>query len=274
MPGWDLDPLIIIGCLGTGAIAGLLGGLLGIGGGVVIVPALLLLFDAQGMEPGLAAPMAVATSLATIIFTSLAAARAQIRRGAVRWDLVRVWTPFLLVGSGISGWLAGLFPTGWLAIFIGGFLLVVSIIMLAQWRPAPHRDLPGPLGSGALALAAGTVSGLAGIGGGNVIVPTLSYYNVQMQRATATSSTLGVPISLFGTLGFVLAGLDVGDRPAASLGYVYLPAALAVVTLSVIFAPIGVAIAHRVPALMLRRCFGVLLVIVASRILWSGLAAL
>lgn len=267
-----LDPVLLVACAGIGAVAGFLAGLLGIGGGVVIVPALLLVFDAVGITEG-AARLAVGTSLATIIVTSLAAARAQIRRGAVQWQIVRTWTPALLVGSLASGPIATHLPAGALPWFIGVFLLLVACIMLAQWRPAPHRTLPTGAANLLLGGTAGVVSGLAGIGGGNVIVPTLVYHNVPMQQASATSSTLGVPIALFGTLGFVLAGWSQPDLPAGSVGYVYLPAALTIAAITFLVAPLGVAVAHRSRADLLKRVFGALLLIVAGRILygaWTG----
>lgn len=268
------DPYLLLLCAATGLVAGTLGGMLGIGGGIVIVPALLLLFDARGIDPLLAAPMAVATSLATIIFTSLSAARAQIRRGAVEWTVVRRWTAFLIIGSLASGQVAVLFPVGALPIFIGVFLLIASAVMFADWRPAPHRALPGLLPNAGLGFGAGLVSGLAGIGGGNVIVPTLVYFNVPVLRAAATSSTLGVPIALFGTLGYVFSGWGRTDLPEGTLGFVYLPGAAAVIALAVFAAPFGVRLAHRTPARLLKRLFAVLLVLAALRVLYSGLDAI
>ena len=270
MPG--LDASLIAACALLGMIAGFLGGLLGIGGGVVIVPALLLLFEQHGLGGALATPMAVATSLATIVFTSLAAARAQLSRGAVTWTLVRRWTPGLLLGGVLAGPLAARLPPVALQGFLGLFLGAAALVLFTRWQPAPHRTHPGPRGSLALSSIAGLASGLAGIGGGNVIVPTLAFLNVPMQRATATSSTLGVPISVAGTVGFVLAGLEVPGLPAGTLGFVYLPAAAAIAASAFLCAPAGVALGHRIPALILRRVFGGLLVLVASRLLFGAFA--
>lgn len=271
-----LDPALILACGAIGIVAGFLAGLLGIGGGVVIVPALLLLFDAfdvVALTDG-AARLAVGTSLATIIVTSLSAARAQIRRGAVRWPIVRAWTPALLAGSFASGPVAALLPQAALPWFIGVFLLLVALIMLAQWRPAPHRTLPGLAGNLAMGSGAGLVSGLAGIGGGNVIVPTLVFHNVPMQQAAATASTLGVPIALSGTLGFVLTGWGVAGLPTGSVGYVWLPGALIIAAITFLVAPLGVAVAHRSPADLLKRLFGALLVVMSTRILWGAWSAM
>ena len=265
MPGLDVPLLAACGLLGL--LAGFLGGLLGIGGGVVIVPALLVLFDHHGLGGALVTPMAVATSLATIVFTSLAAARAQLRRGAVEWSLVRRWTPGLLLGGALAGPLAARLPGVALQAFLGVFLGAAALVLLTRWQPAPHRRHPGPGGSFAVSGVAGLISGLAGIGGGNVVVPSLAFLNVPMQRATATSSTLGVPISIAGTTGFVVAGLGVAGLPPGSLGFVYLPAAAAIAAAAFLCAPFGVALAHRIPALVLRRVFGGLLVVVAGRLL-------
>ncbi len=272
MPAFD--PMLLMACAATGLLAGLLGGMLGIGGGIVIVPALLLLFDARGVDPLLAAPMAVATSLCSIIFTSLAAARAQIRRGAVEWPVVRRWTVFLVFGSLSSGQVAVMFPLGVLPIFISAFLALAAIVMFANWRPAPHRGLPGTAASAGVGYGAGLVSGLAGIGGGNVIVPSLVYFNVPVLRAAATASTLGVPVALFGTLGYVWAGWHQAGLPAATAGFVHLPAAGAIIAMSVFAAPAGVALAHRIPATTLKRVFAVLLMAAAIRVAFSAADAL
>lgn len=269
-----IDPMLLIACAATGLLAGLLGGMLGIGGGIVIVPALLLLFDARGIDPLVAAPMAVATSLFSIVFTSLAAARAQILRGAVEWPIVKRWSLFLILGSLSSGQLAILFPAGVLPLFISVFLALAATVMFANWRPAPQRGLPGTTASAGVGYGAGLVSGLAGIGGGNVVVPTLVYFNVPVIRAAATASTLGVPVAVAGSLGYVWAGWRQADLPSATAGFIHLPAAGAIIALSVFAAPVGVALAHRLPAATLKRIFAVLLILAAARVANSGITAL
>ncbi len=268
------DPALLAACTFIGLVAGVLGGMLGIGGGIVIVPALLMLFDARGLEPAIAAPLAVATSLGSIVFTSMAAAYAQIRRKAVEWTVVRRWALFLILGSTASGQVAVLFPAGALPVFIGAFLTLAALVMFADWRPAPHRAFPGTVPGAGIGFGAGLVSGLAGIGGGNVIVPTLVYFNVPVLRAAATASTLGVPIATFGTLGYVLSGWNNPELPHATVGYLHLQAALAIVLLSVFGAPLGVAMAHRMPARLLKRTFAIVLIAAAARVLYSGLTTL
>ena len=260
-------------CLAIGAVSGFLGGLLGIGGGVVIVPALILLFDLAGLfDTHTATAVAVATSLACIVFTSLSAAVTQRRADMVDWSVVRRWAVFLILGSFLSGSFAAHLPTLVFRGFIGAFLLFVAFVMLTSWKPSAHRHQPGPGLAAALGTGGGLVSGIAGIGGGNVIVPTLIYFNTPVHRATATSSTLGVPIALAGALGYIISGMGQvsGDW---MLGWVYLPAFAAIMAASILFAPVGVKVAHRIAPLPLRRSFGVLLILVSMRMLYSALNA-
>ena len=264
------DTNFLMECVLLGAVAGFFGGMLGIGGGVIIVPVLVILLDARDLVAHeVVTRVAVATSLSTIVFSSLAAARAQVQRGAVRWDIARPWAPALLVGSLIAGALASMVPSVVARLFIGAFLAVVSFIMLASWTPTPHRQLPGTVGSAGIGGIAGLISGIAGIGGGNVIVPSLVFFNVPIHQASATASALAVPIALFGAFGYVFAPTDAAAMPAYSIGYVYLPAALAIIVTSVVLAPLGVAVAHRVPAAQLKRLFGAFVGLAALRMLYS-----
>lgn len=260
-------------CVGIGVLSGFLGGLLGIGGGVVIVPLLIVLLDLLGFLPAAdVTAVAVATSLGCVLFTSLAAAITQMRASMVDWHIVRRWAPFLVLGSYLAGWIATALPVLVFRGLIGAFLLFVAFVMLTRWRPSAHSQPPGLGLSATLGAAGGVVSGIAGIGGGNVVVPTLVYFNVPVHRATATSSTLGVPIALAGTLGYVTVGwgLDLGS---GMVGYLYVPGFLAIVSAAVLTAPLGVKTAHAVAAQPLRRAFGVLLVIVSVRMLYSAWTA-
>ncbi len=260
-------------CIGIGALSGFLGGLLGIGGGVVIVPLLIVLLDLLAfLPPDAVTAVAVATSLGCVLFTSLAAAITQIRARMVNWPIVRRWTPFLVLGSYLAGWVATALPVLVFRGLIGAFLLFVAFVMLTRWRPSAHSEPPGLALSALLGSTGGLVSGIAGIGGGNVVVPTLVYFNVPVHRAAATSSTLGVPIALAGTLGYVSVGWG-RDLGAGMLGYLYLPGFLALVSAAVLMAPVGVRTAHAVAAQPLRRAFGVLLVIVSIRMLYSAWTA-
>ena len=261
------DLFFISACLLLGAGAGFLGGLLGIGGGVVMVPGLLLLFEWRQLFATEALLVAVGTSLAVIIFTSASAGRAQIRAGRVQWPIIRAWTLWLVLGAWLASAIAVELGDTSLRAFIAVFLLAVALVMLLDWKPAPGRELPGRLGSAALGTAAGTVSGLAGIGGGNVIVPTLVYHNVPVHQATATSSVFGVPLASAAALGYALQG----ELTLWQWGYIYVPAALALLFASVLTAPLGVRCAHRIRPLALKRLFAGLLTLVAGRMLWGAL---
>ncbi len=259
-----------------GSISGFLGGLLGIGGGIVIVPALILLFGAFDLLPDkLATLAALATSLGCIVFTSLSAAYAQYKSDKIEWSVARRWGPFLVLGSLFAGMVASSLPVAVLRGCIGAFLVFVAIVMLTSWKPAPSRPFPGAIGSAVAGWLGGLVSGIAGIGGGNVIVPSLIFFNVPVHRATATSSALGVPIASAGLLGYLLAAWQLEapiQVPDASLlwGYLYWPAFLAITLPAIALAPVGVKVAHRIDPLPLRRLFGGLLLLLAARMLYSA----
>lgn len=261
---------ILIACSALGIVAGILAGMLGIGGGVVIVPALIFILGIQDFPAEYLVISAVATSLCTIIFTSISAARAQIRRQAVDWQIFRGWSLTVVLGSFASGFIAAHIPATVLEIGIACFLLLVALIMLSRWVPDPSRTMPGRPGTAGLGLFSGTLSGLAGIGGGNVMVPLMVFFNVPMQRAVATSSTLGFPLALVGTLGYAVSGWNTNITDW-SLGYVYVPAAASIALFTVLTAPLGVALSHRIPAATLKRGFGAFLLLVAGRMLFNAL---
>ena len=249
-------------CLALGLGTGFLGGLLGIGGGVVIVPSLILIFDAFALPLGIRE--AVATALGAMVFTSLAAGRAQLLRGALEFPLLARWTPGLILGGLGAGALASQLPESLLTRFLGVFLALIALIFLTRWQPPASRRHPRTLGTGLLGLGTGLLSGLAGIAGGNIIVPTLIFFNISPVRAAAQSSALGVPVALSGALGYAV--LPPAPVPGA-LGALYLPAVGALALGAMISAPQGVRLAHRVPALLLRRAFALLLLLAAIRLL-------
>ena len=246
--------------------SGFLGGLLGIGGGVVIVPILYFLYTFTGeYSPEVAMLVAIATSLSCIVFTSASAALTQIKAQRVNWNIVCKLLPFLLVGSFSAGYIAPNLPPGILRWFFGIFIGLVSIIMLTNWKPEPNRTLPGYLGSSFIGAIAGLIAGLAGIAGGNAIVPALIFFNIPAHNATATASTLGVPIAGFGAMSyFILAPTN--DIPNL-FGYIDGVAFLSIVIGAVIMAPLGVKFAQKVPAIRLKKVFGAMLMLVSLRML-------
>ncbi len=252
-----------------GAMAGVLAGMLGVGGGLIIVPVLLWGFEASEFQTPDLMQLAVGTSLATIIFTSLSSVRAHHRRGAVDWRMVGRFTPGIVIGVGLCSLWVDEIASGHLELFFALFELAVALQMMGLALRAPAtRQLPTwPMVSLA-GVVIGAVSTLVGVGGGTMTVPYLAWHKVAMARAVAISSAVGFPIAVAGTLGYLLAGWDEQQLPAYSLGYIYLPALLAIVTTSVLFAPLGAWLAHRLPAATLKRLFGLLLLLIALRMLW------
>lgn len=255
---WLVYPLL-------GVAAGLLAGLLGIGGGIVVVPVLVLAFHVLGFADATLMHIAVGTSLATIVFTSVSAIAEHQRNGAIDWPLVKRLTPWLVAGAIAGSFVADALSGRSLQITFGIFALLMAVQMGSGWRPGAHASLPG---SGGLALASGsigTASSVFGIGGGSLTVPWLSWHGVAMQRAVATSAACGFPIAATGALGFAWTGLDAAQRPPLSLGYVYLPAFVGIVLTSVPVARVGARQAHRIPAATLKKLFAVLLAVVGTQ---------
>jgi uncharacterized membrane protein YfcA len=251
----------------SGAVAGLMAGLLGIGGGLVIVPALALLFVHQGFAADSIMHYAVGTSLATIIPTSISSLLAHQRRGSVHWPVVSRMVPGILLGALASAWLAKQMSSGALALLFGVFVLLVAGQLLLGAKPAPHRQLPGAAGLGMTGGVIGLVSGLLGIGGGTLTVPFLLWNRVDIRLAVGTAATLGLPIAMAGTLGFVLSGLHAIEQPGYNSGYVYWPAVAGIVLASVPMAPLGARLAHYLPGATLQRLFALLLVIIGVKMI-------
>lgn len=253
--------------LATGAFAGLLAGLLGVGGGLIIVPVLVLSFAAQGIANEVQMHLAVGTSLATIIFTSLSSIYAHHRRGAVEWSALRKMTPGIVVGALCGALVARWLPTLSLRYLFGAFELFVAVQMALSLKPAPHRSLPGRWGMGAAGAVIGSLSALVGVGGGTLTVPFLLWCNVTIQRAIATSAACGLPIAIAGAAGFVISGWGHQQLPEWSSGYLYWPALLGVAAASVLLAPLGARLAHSLPTAVLKQLFALLLLGLALRML-------
>lgn len=254
----------------SGAIAGMLAGLLGIGGGVIIVPIVTLLFDRHGLDHALAIKMALGTSLATIVVTATMSVFTHHRKGAVDWGLFRQMAPAVVVGSLLGAWMADWLPGDLLYVAFIVFLFAVSAQM-ALARVGAHRDLPGAPAIAGVSAGVGMVSALMGVGGGALNVPFLSYCGVPVKRAIATAAAVGLPLALAATLGYVYGGLDEAGVPPYSVGYVSLPVFASVVAASLVFAPLGAILAHRLPDLLLRRLFAVFLFLLASRMAYDAL---
>lgn len=250
-----------------GLFSGFLAGLLGIGGGLVIVPALLLIFPYQGLSPAGIAHAAVATSLATVIVTSLTAAYAHHRHHAMEWPVFWKMAPGLLGGAVVGAMIAGGLSGGVLRVFFGVFALLVAIQTGWRLQPSPQGRLPAVLGLAAVGAFIGMISAIVGVGGGTLTVPFLRWSNVSMQRAVATSSACGFPIAVGGSLGFTV--MDVINAQTVELsGSIYWPAALWISAASIVAVPLGAKLTHRISTLLLGRVFAVVLAIIALRLIW------
>jgi uncharacterized membrane protein YfcA len=268
-----VDLALIVAFAALGALVGFLAGLLGIGGGMTMVPLLTLVFSRQGFAEGHVVHLAVATATATILFTSIASAREHHRHGAVLWRVVAGMAPGLIVGSLVGPQFVGAMSTALLAAFFGVFVAIAATQILLDRKPAPTRELPGATGLFAVAGGIGLISSMVGAGGAFMSVPFMAACNVRLRNCVATSAALGLPIAVAGTIGFVIAGSRASNLPPWSIGYVYVPALLAIVAGSVASAPIGARAAHRWPVKRLRRAFAGLLYVLASYMLWKAWAS-
>lgn len=264
---------IILYCI-LGAIAGLLAGLLGIGGGAVIVPMLVFAFSWQNISPDVAMHMAIGTSLGSIIFTAFSSAMAHHKKGGVDWRVFRGIALGILMGTYGGSFVAAQIPGRWLQLFFALFLYYVATNMLLNKKPNPTRILPGFAGLTGAGLVIGGVSSLVGIGGGTLSVPFLVWHNVDMRRAIGTSSSIGIPIAVAGCLGYVTNGWNVPGLPPYALGYLYLPALAGIVAISTLTAPIGAGIAHKLPIPRLKKIFACFLYVIATKLLFDALRAM
>lgn len=249
----------LVAFLGIGMIVGILAGLLGVGGGLVIVPVLLAAFMAQAVPQSVAVHLAAGTSLATICITSFASMHAHHRHGVVRWSEVIALTPGLILGAVGGAMLAKRLPGEMLRILFGLFVLSVAVQMGFGLRPSPHRQLPGSFGIYLVGALIGMVSALVGIGGGSLTVPFLTRCNVPVREAVGTSAACGLPIALAGAMGFMVSGWEVTGLPPYSTGFVYWPAFAGIVVTSIAFVGVGAQWAHRLPARLLQRLFALFL---------------
>ncbi|WP_018952607.1 sulfite exporter TauE/SafE family protein [Thioalkalivibrio sulfidiphilus] len=242
-----------------GAIAGVLAGLLGIGGGLLIVPVLVWLYVQQGVDAAVITHLAIGTSLATIVPTAIASARAHHAHGAVRWDLVWRLAPGVVFGALAGATLAEFLSSDMLRRVFGAFEIALALYMFIGVRPKPQRPLPGATYLSAGGGVIGLVSALLGIGGGTLTVPYLVWFNVAVRQAIGTASAVGLPIALAGAAGFMIHGWQAQGLPAWSAGYVHGPALAGIAIASFLTAPMGARLTHRLPVPLVRRLFALLL---------------
>ncbi|MBW8183638.1 sulfite exporter TauE/SafE family protein [Shewanella nanhaiensis] len=263
----DSMVLVFISCLALGAFIGFMAGLLGIGGGVIAVPALLILLPSIGFSSEILPHVAIATSLAAIILTSLSSAQAHHRRGNIPWPIFKTMLPGLILGSICSGFIAKMISAEQLQLIFAFFIILMAIQMVFPFRvAAENKPLPSTLFLFLTSVIIAIIAALMGIGGGILLIPFLSWCGLQMRNAIGFSSASGLFISLFGSLGYVVAGWQVSGLPSGTLGYVYLPALLGIVITSVLMAPLGVRAATHWPTPILKRIFALLLIVTGIKL--------
>lgn len=267
--------VLLLGLLIAGAFAGLLAGLLGIGGGIVIVPALFYLFTVLDLDLAVRMPLAVGTSLSTIVVTATVSARVHWRRGSVDVALLRSWAPWILVGVVIGSFVAGFAPQGVMLVVFATVAMIVAVYMaLAPDGVTLAQELPKGPARWAIATVIGGVSSIMGIGGGTLTVPTLTLSHYPVRRAVGTGAAVGLLIAVPATIGMMIVGWGDPRVPAGSVGYVNLLGFAVLVPMTALAAPFGARAAHRIPPALLRRAFALFLLITSLRMYaeWIGVA--
>ncbi|HZY18066.1 MAG TPA: sulfite exporter TauE/SafE family protein [Ramlibacter sp.] len=263
-----LDPQLVLELALIGTCTGFLAGLLGIGGGMLMVPFVTFILTTKGYPAEYTVKMAVATSLATICFTSLSSVRAHHLRGAVLWPVVRVLAPGILVGSALGAQLAVALPGKLLGILFAIFVAFSATQMFLNRKPKPSRTLPGPAGTISMGVVIGSLSALVGAGGAFVSVPFMTWCNIRIHDAVGTSSALGFPIALAGTAGYIWAGQGLPQMPPGSFGFLYLPGLVIISMASMLMAPLGARTAHRMDIQPLKKVFAIVLYCLAAYFLF------
>lgn len=251
----------------VGAFTGVIAGLLGVGGGLIIVPVLVMLFQQWGFADSMLMHLAIGTSLATIVVTAVSSLYAHHRHGAVDWTVFRRLTPGIVVGALAGAVVADFMPTRALQLFFAVFEIAVAIQIGFQLMASPQRTLPRTVGMTAASGVIGALSAVVGIGGGTLTVPFLVWCNITLRKAVATSSAIGLPIAVAGAVGFAVTGWNAPQLPAWSSGYIYWPAFAAIAAASALFAPVGARLAHTLPVHVLRRFFAIFLAVLGVRML-------
>jgi len=262
-----MDPALVAALLALGAAIGFAAGLLGIGGGMLTVPFMMLLFAVEQFPPQHIVHMAIATSLATIMFTSVSSVRAHHKRGAVLWPVAARLAPGIVVGSLLGAGVASALPTRWLALVFALFVGFSATQMLLDRKPKPTRQLPGTAGMLGAGGAIGFASAIVGAGGAFLSVPFMTWSNVRIHNAVATSASLGFPIAAAGTLGYVISGWHLTGITPGAVGFIHVPALLSLAAASVLTAPLGARLAHSLDTRRLKRVFALLLFALAGYML-------
>ncbi|WP_108944318.1 sulfite exporter TauE/SafE family protein [Shewanella halifaxensis] len=255
-------------CLTLGAVIGFMAGLLGIGGGLIAVPALMHILPQVGVTAEKLPHVAIATSLAAIILTSLSSARAHHKRGNIPWSLFRSMMPGFVLGALCSGYISELIEAKFLQQIFAVFVILMALQMAFPFKAESSRDLPSPISLFIAATLIAIIAALMGIGGGVLLVPFLTWCGLQMRYAVGFSAATGLLIALFGSIGYTLAGWGTAGLPEWTLGYIYLPALIGIVTTSMLMAPVGARAATTLPTTKLKKAFAVFLTLVGLKLVF------
>jgi uncharacterized membrane protein YfcA len=265
---------VIVALVLLGTVAGFLAGLLGVGGALMMIPFITFLLSTQGVDPDSAVKMAIATGMSTIVVTSLASTRAHHKLGAVRWDLVKGLAPGIVLGSMIGSLgVFALLKGAYLAIFFGLFVGFSATQMFLDKKPAPTRQVPATAGLMGAGGVIGFISGLVGAGGGFISVPFMTWCNVAIHNAVATSAALGFPIAVANVVGYIISGMSVEGLPADAFGFIWVPALAVIAACSVLTAPLGAKAAHMLPVKKLKRIFASVLYVLAAYMFYKGISS-
>ncbi len=262
--------MFILAYLAVGCLTGMLAGLFGIGGGIISVPILTWLFAWQGFAPDSLLIMAIASSLAAIIFTALASVRAHQRLGAMQWSIVYQLSVPIGVGAAMGAGLAEAMPVLWLRHLLVVFLCYVALLMAFPRKKSTPTTINSRYVDMGVGWFIGVISALVGIGGGTLTVPYLLLRPLPMAQVVALSSACGLPIAIVGSISYAVLGWQHPDLPWGSVGYVYLPAMLSISLSSILTAPLGAKWANKLPSAQLKRYFSVLLILIAGKLFWAG----
>ena len=253
-----------------GAFVGFMAGLLGIGGGLIVVPALMYMLPKIGIQPQYVPIIAIATSLANMVLTTSSAVYAHHRRQNVSWDIVKILVPGILIGAMLSGTVASFIPADHMKNVFAVFVILMALNMARPLKAEAHlKTLPSSTVLFVIMLCVALISGILGIGGGVMIVPTLCYFGIKMHRAVSLSSVAGMCIAFAGSIGYIIAGWNVTGLPAGTLGYVYIPALVGIAFTATLLAPLGVKAATTWPTKKLKIVFAVFLAVVGLELIMS-----
>lgn len=261
----------IILLLALGLLNGILAGLLGIGGGLVIVPAMIWLLPKVGVAPDHLMHMALATSMATICFTAVSSAYAHYKRGSVSISLLKLLVPAIAFGGLLGAYIADLINSIWLGRIFGTGAVLMGLQMAIGKMPTAKGERLKTSTAVPSGIAMGSISSLLGIGGGSLVVPFLLYHKEKLVTAIGTAAACGFPLAIMATIGYVVLGWDVADLPEYGFGYVYLPAVITIAIGSVLSAPLGAYLAHKLPTALIKRIFALLLIVVGIKIFLNNI---